>query len=104
MLTLFPQVKAMDYQTGFQDGYRVGVQMGQAMARNAMGVGAPMAMPAMAGESPAPAPAPKKKRKVSKYARAYGAAYKRLKKKHPRSKHATLVKRAHAEARRQMKK
>ena len=49
-------------------------------------------------------PAPKKKRKVSKYARAYGAAYKALKKKHPRSKHGTLVKRAHAEARRKMKK
>lgn len=48
--------------------------------------------------------AKKAKRKVSKYARAYGAAYKALKKKHPRSKHATLVKRAHAEARRKMKK
>ena len=48
--------------------------------------------------------AKKVKRKVSKYARAYGAAYKALKKKHPRSKHATLVKRAHAEARRKTKK
>ena len=48
--------------------------------------------------------AKKARRKVSKYARAYGAAYKALKKKHPRSKHATLVKRAHAEARRKMKK
>ena len=47
---------------------------------------------------------PKRKRKVSKYARAYGAAYKALKKKHPRAKHATLVKRAHAEARRKTKK
>lgn len=45
-----------------------------------------------------------KKRKVSAYARAYGKSYKRLKAKHPRSKHATLVKRAHAEARRLMKK
>lgn len=50
------------------------------------------------------APARKAKRRVSKYARAYGAAYKALKKKHPRSKHATLVKRAHAEARRKSKK
>lgn len=48
--------------------------------------------------------AKKVKRKVSKYARAYGAAYKALKKKHPRAKHATLVKRAHAEARRKSKK
>lgn len=48
--------------------------------------------------------AKKAKRKVSKYARAYGAAYKALKKKHPRAKHATLVKRAHAEARRKSKK
>lgn len=50
------------------------------------------------------APSKPRRRKVSKYARAYGAAYKALKKKHPRSKHATLVKRAHAEARRKMKK
>jgi hypothetical protein len=48
--------------------------------------------------------AKKAKRKVSKYARAYGAAYKALQKKHPRSKHATLVKRAHAEARKKTKK
>lgn len=46
----------------------------------------------------------KTKRKVSKYARTYGQAYKRLKAKHPRSKHQTLVKRAHAEAKRLMKK
>ncbi len=44
-----------------------------------------------------------KKRKASAYARAYGAAYKRLKKKHPRAQHKTLVKRAHAEARRKKK-
>ena len=41
----------------------------------------------------------KKRRKVSAYARRYGAAYKRLKKKHPRAQHRTLVKKAHAEAR-----
>jgi len=59
---------------------------------------------AMAGERVVVSGARKAKRKVSKYARAYGAAYKALKKKHPRSKHATLVKRAHAEARRKVKK
>ena len=41
----------------------------------------------------------KKRRKASAYARRYGAAYKRLKKKHPRAQHRTLVKKAHAEAR-----
>lgn len=46
----------------------------------------------------------KTKRKVSKYAREYGKAYKMLKKKHPRSKHQTLVKRAHAVAKRTVKK
>jgi len=54
--------------------------------------------------SPSEAPSKPRRRRVSKYARAYGAAYKALKKKHPRSKHATLVKRAHAEARRKTKK
>lgn len=44
-----------------------------------------------------------KKRKASAYAKAYGAAYKRLKKKHPRAQHKTLVKKAHAEARRKRK-
>ena len=46
----------------------------------------------------------KKRRKVSKYARAYGRNYKALRKKHPRAQHATIVKRAHAATRRQMKK
>ena len=67
-----------------------------------------MPMPSMMASatmsSPSDAPSKPRRRKVSKYARAYGAAYKALKKKHPRSKHATLVKRAHAEARRKMKK
>ena len=50
------------------------------------------------------APVKKAKRKVSKYARAYGAAYRALKRKHPRAQHKTLVKRAHTMAKRQMKK
>lgn len=45
-----------------------------------------------------------KKRKASAYAKAYGKSYRRLKAKHPRSKHTTLVKRAHAEARKMAKK
>lgn len=46
----------------------------------------------------------KKRRKVSKYARTYGKNYKALRKKHPRAQHATIVKRAHAATKRQMKK
>lgn len=61
--------------------------------------------PGMEINSPITAlPPAKPKRKVSKYARAYGKAYKRLKAKHPRAQHKTLVKRAHAEARKMMKK
>ena len=76
--------------------------MGQAMARSAMGVNTPVAAPAMPVQQPAAVPR-KPKRKVSKYARAYGQAYKALKRKHPRAQHRTLVKRAHAAAKRQMK-
>lgn len=42
----------------------------------------------------------KVKRKASAYNRRFADAYKKLKKKHPRTKHATLMKRAHAQARR----
>jgi len=45
-------------------------------------------------------PAAKKKRKVSAYSKRYGAAYKRLKKKHPRMSFGALSKKAHKEARR----
>jgi hypothetical protein len=41
----------------------------------------------------------KVKRKASAYAKRYGAAYKRLKKKHPRMSFAALAKKAHKEAR-----
>lgn len=44
------------------------------------------------------------KRKVSAYAKKYGQAYRRLKAKHPRAQHRTLVKRAHTEAKKLMKK
>ena len=42
----------------------------------------------------------KAKRKVSAYSKRYGAAYKRLKKKHPRMKFGSLAKKAHKEAKR----
>ena len=41
----------------------------------------------------------KAKRKPSAYNKRYAAAYKRLKKKHPRSSFAALAKKAHREAR-----
>jgi hypothetical protein len=42
----------------------------------------------------------KKKRKPSAYNKRYAAAYKRLKKKHPRTSFAALAKKAHKAARR----
>lgn len=45
-----------------------------------------------------------KKRKASAYNKAFANAYKRLKKKHPRSQHKTLMKRAHTAARKAVKK
>jgi hypothetical protein len=42
----------------------------------------------------------KPKRKVSAYHKRMGAELKRLKKKHPKAKSATLMKRAHKHARR----
>ena len=41
----------------------------------------------------------KKKRKPSAYNKRYALAYKRLKKKHPRTSFASLAKKAHKEAR-----
>jgi len=47
-----------------------------------------------------PSKSPKKKRKASAYNKRYAAAYKRLKKKHPRTSFAALAKKAHKLARR----
>ena len=46
----------------------------------------------------------KVKRKPSAYAKRFGKEYKRLKAKHPRTLHKTLMKRAHAAARKGGKK
>tara|TARA_Y100000401_G_scaffold110082_1_gene106943 strand:- start:241 stop:507 length:267 start_codon:yes stop_codon:yes gene_type:complete len=59
-----------------------------------------------------PAPEPRKKRKVSAYSRRYGAAYKRLRKRHTLKNgkyrkgynHKRIVKLAHKEAKRGGKK
>jgi len=84
----------MDYATGYRDGFAAG------MAASMTVPGAPVAVEV--------AEVPRKKRKVSAYAKAYGAAYKRLRRKHTLKSgqlrkgytHKRLVKLAHAEAKR----
>lgn len=50
-------------------------------------------------------PAPqKKKRKVSKYQREFGKVLKQLKRKHPRTPVTRLMKKAHRETKRRMRK
>jgi len=44
--------------------------------------------------------APPKKKKVSAYAKRYGAAFKKLKRKHPRMSFGSLSKKAHKQSRR----
>lgn len=61
-------------------------------------------MVANAGKAQIARGAVKKRRKASAYNRRFAKAYKDLKKKHPRTKHATLMKRAHAQARKGGKK
>ena len=46
----------------------------------------------------------KPKRKASAYSKTMGAELKRLKKKHPRAKPASLMKKAHAHARKKHRK
>lgn len=89
----------MDYAQGYRDGF-------------AAGMAASMTMPVVPVAPAVDAnPAPKK-RKVSAYSRAYGAAYRRLRRKHTLKSgklrkgytHKRLVKLAHAEAKRRRKK
>jgi hypothetical protein len=85
----------MDYATGYRDGF-------------AAGMAASMSVPPASGVTVIDVEVPRKKRKVSGYAKAYGAAYKRLRRKHTLKSgqlrkgytHKRLVKLAHAEAKR----
>tara|TARA_Y100000015_G_scaffold19303_1_gene18702 strand:- start:845 stop:1096 length:252 start_codon:yes stop_codon:yes gene_type:complete len=52
----------------------------------------------------ASSPPTKAKRKVSAYSKTMGAELKRLKKKHPRAKAGSLMKKAHAHARKKHRK
>ena len=92
----------MDYATGYRDGFAAGMA-----ASFSAGPIVPMQANAPAAADPQP-----RKRKVSAYSRAYGAAYKRLRRKHTLKSgkmrkgytHKRLVKLAHAEAKRRRKK
>lgn len=92
----------MDYAQGYRDGYTAGYAAGRA-DMDMMGPSAPLASQVTP---------PKPKRKVSAYSRAYGRAYRSLRKKHTLKSgklrkgytHKRLVKLAHAEAKRGRKK
>lgn len=53
---------------------------------------------------PIPKSKAKKRRKVSKYQKQFGIELKKLKKKHPRSKISSLMKKAHIATRKKMRK
>lgn len=53
---------------------------------------------------PVPKSKTKRKRKVSKYQKQFGIELKKLKKKHPRSKISSLMKKAHIATRKKMRK
>ena len=91
----------MDYAQGYRDGF-------------AAGMAASMTVPAMPANAPPGTmeTAALRKRKVSAYSRAYGRAYKSLRRKHTLKSgklrkgytHKRLVKLAHAQAKRGRKK
>lgn len=93
----------VDYATGYRDGFAAG------MAAARMGGIPELIAPATIEAQQAQA---KPKRKVSAYSRAYGRAYRALRRKHTLKSgklrkgytHKRLVKLAHAEAKRGRKK
>ena len=87
------------YNEGYSDGYRAGYNDGW---QAAIGTGREQPHPLARGKKPGN-PHPKKRRKTA-YQGAYSAAYKRLKKKHPRMAFGSLCKKAHAAARKKVKR
>lgn len=93
----------MDYSQGYRDGFAAGIVAGQSM---------PPGIPTVPGARILEPSSPPKKRKVSAYSRAYGRAYKSLRRKHTLKSgkmrkgytHKRLVKLAHAQAKRGRKK
>lgn len=73
-----------DWERGYDAGYRA------ALGTARRDIGSDIGM----------APKTKKKRKASAYSKRYGAAFRRLKKKHPRMAFSSLSKKAHKLARR----
>lgn len=92
----------MDYAQGYRDGFAAGVAASISMPQTA-------ALPGIDVQAPTSQP---RKRKVSAYSRAYGRAYKSLRRKHTLKSgklrkgytHKRLVKLAHAQAKRGRKK
>ena len=84
------------YEEGYGDGYRRGFDDGLKAASSTPGV--PLSPLGRSGRGPKP-----KKRRKTAYQSAYSAAYKRLKKKHPRMSFGSLSKKAHAAARKKVK-
>ena len=103
-----PYRPSRDYREGYDEGYKDGFQAGW------LGASAPQPRypsgpgPSAGGTRRKLAPRyekivrPKKRRKTA-YQSAYSAAYKRLKKKHPRMSFGSLSKKAHAAARKKVK-
>jgi len=96
----------LDYAQGYRDGYQAGAR--DALRLNNISPTIPFTVEnGMVVEEE-----PVKKRKVSTYSRAYGRAYKALRRKHTLKSgklrkgytHKRLVKMAHAEAKRRRKK
>jgi len=76
-------VNLSDWERGYDAGYRA------ALGTARRDIGSDLGM----------APKTKKKRKASAYSKRYGAAFRRLKKKHPRSSFPVISKKAHKLAR-----
>lgn len=92
----------MDYAQGYRDGFAAGVAASISMPQTG----------ALVANSKSADPIAPRKRKVSAYSRAYGRAYKSLRRKHTLKSgklrkgytHKRLVKLAHAQAKRGRKK
>lgn len=84
-----------EYSLGFVHGYEAAIK--KYTEADQMGSHNPIE------EVAAFTPKPKKKRKPSRYNRVYSKHYKRLAKKHPRSSFASISKKAHRAAKKELK-
>ena len=86
------------YREGYNDGWEEGAKSGRPRPHRLIRGKGPTQ--ALRGNGPS---AVKKKRRKTAYQSAYSAAYKRLKKTHPRMAFGSLSKKAHAAARKKVK-